>query len=1438
MSNSVKNVANKTKEATQEMGFFDSSIGKATKSFFTFMSIATVTQTVVNGIKSMVTEVKNLDDSLTELKKVTDLEGNSLDQFTKKAYVAGESVAKTGNEMIQAATEFAKSGYNPEQSLELGKIALMYTNIADETISASDSASILIAQMKAFNIEADSSMRIIDVINEVSNNFAVSSGDIARNLGKVSSLWANSGGDLESLVAVMTAGTEITRDAGSMANAIKSLINRIQGMNDEGEKDLEIKAKQEELFQKLNLSLYKQNGELKNVYEILNDLAPVYEELNNAEKGYVTQTLAGVHQSGRLAAILSNWTVAQEALTTAQNASGSAMKENEKVLDSIQGHYQQLQSAFQELATSLIDSGLIKGVLDFGTGLLKVANSDAVKFIAKVALITTSLSLATKGVRAISTAFATYKTHLIAGILMSQGFSASQALMIGNNATLSMSFNALTIAMLSNPLFWGSLAVAGIMGIIKVIDTLTVSYEEQAEIVDNLKQEYEDAKNKVSETETELEEIKKKIEELDKKDNLTIIEQEEISKLKQENELLEKQLVILRETEEIKKKQKAEAVLELGKKFDYTPEETREARREAENIGKSWYNKTYGSVGESNSKTGLYEENTNAIKKLNDEIDKLKQKQSELNIETKNGKEEFEKATKQIETYQEYVKQLTDENIELANGFSDWIKDLEGGNEETEKFREYLIGLQNQALENIDTTDQTVESNENLSDSLEQTKQKIKEYSEELDTIQEAYKTMEDAVEEYNENGYVTLDTLQALLELDSQYLAQLDLKNGKLSISSVETQNYADNLKYVALASLQAAYAEDMNNLAIGETNALSPLAKSAVSDLGGAMDSAGMIAQAQAGNLFNFAAGIAAIKEANKGEGFDENALKDKIDAISSAYNKAAKNISSLKVGGGITGSGAKSAKKKSGKGSSSSKSTKEWWETELENLKKDFEYDQITIEQYIGGLEGILSRLQVGSEAWKKINEELQKQRLTKLKDDYSSSKITLDEYIAGLKELQRQYKENTEGWKDLNEEIKKQQINKVKEDYSDARISLEEYIKKLKELQRQYKENTEGWLELAKEIKKSLIEQQKQYKSDYEMAYDGVEKIINNEIDKINELREATEKRYNDEIEAKKKANEETQNEITLLELQERLENAKNEKNKRIWNEALGTWQWVADEKAINEAQKELDDFLFDEEIKKLEETRDAELEALDERIKGWEDYKEQWEDILSEYEDSLNYKMMLEKLGADSEAKILAQRLDVLQKFRDEYIKIQEEITKLDKMSTNEASGSVNPPVNDNNSNNTPANNTPTPAPPQNSSYIVKKGDNLTKIAKQFGTTWQKIYELNKAIIGGNPNLIRPGQRLTIPGYSNGGIVDFTGLAMLHGSKSNPEVVMNSTQLSKMFSLINSMPKPSSNFTKASKNTHNTYKIENITLPNVHSGRDFLNELQKEVNLNR
>ena len=99
--------------------------------------------------------------------------------------------------MVASATEFRKNSFNDEDSAILAQVANMYINVADEAISASDSASLIISQMKAFGIEADNAIHIIDSINAVSNNYAVSSADVASALTKTSSAMGVLGNDFK-----------------------------------------------------------------------------------------------------------------------------------------------------------------------------------------------------------------------------------------------------------------------------------------------------------------------------------------------------------------------------------------------------------------------------------------------------------------------------------------------------------------------------------------------------------------------------------------------------------------------------------------------------------------------------------------------------------------------------------------------------------------------------------------------------------------------------------------------------------------------------------------------------------------------------------------------------------------------------------------------------------------------------------------------------------------------------------------------------------------------------------------------------------------------------------------------------------------------------------------------------------------------------------------
>jgi hypothetical protein len=164
--------------------------------------IGLFTRAISEGVKAVI----NMNKVQTEFKKVSDLNGNALSNYTKKLGEMGTEVARTASEMLSASTEFVKSGYTEEQSANLANVASLYQNIADAEVSASDASSLIISQMKAFGISAENAVDIINQINEVSNRFAVSSTDISTALTKSSSALSVYGNTMSQSIALTTAG--------------------------------------------------------------------------------------------------------------------------------------------------------------------------------------------------------------------------------------------------------------------------------------------------------------------------------------------------------------------------------------------------------------------------------------------------------------------------------------------------------------------------------------------------------------------------------------------------------------------------------------------------------------------------------------------------------------------------------------------------------------------------------------------------------------------------------------------------------------------------------------------------------------------------------------------------------------------------------------------------------------------------------------------------------------------------------------------------------------------------------------------------------------------------------------------------------------------------------------------------------------------------------
>lgn len=350
-----------------------------------------------NAVKDMVNNVRELDKAQTEFKKVSDLTGESLARYTEQAYKTGAAVAKTGTEIVQAATEFRKSGFNDSDSLKLAKVASMYQNVADAEITAGEAANFIVSQMKAYNMTANDAEHIIDAVNEVSNKFAVSSADIATNIGKASAAMATGNVTYEQSIGLMTGMVEITRSGTKAARGLVTIQSRFnQIVDDSSSTGKKLLA----FYTEHGIAVKDNEGQLRSFYDVASDLSKVWDTLSENEKRYYLNTQAGANQSQNLAALMRNFNTVMEATETAYNSTGSAAKENAKYLDSIEGKMQAFRSAWEQLSYHLVDSSTIKSLVDIGTTLIKVLD----KIVEAVGKLPKPLSTVVGLIMALSTA--------------------------------------------------------------------------------------------------------------------------------------------------------------------------------------------------------------------------------------------------------------------------------------------------------------------------------------------------------------------------------------------------------------------------------------------------------------------------------------------------------------------------------------------------------------------------------------------------------------------------------------------------------------------------------------------------------------------------------------------------------------------------------------------------------------------------------------------------------------------------------------------------------------------------------------------------------------------------------------------------------------------------------------------------------------------------
>jgi TP901 family phage tail tape measure protein len=382
-------------------GFFNglkSGIKDAFENILRYQLAYKVIDQVISSLKSMVDAVADLDKKLTEFNKVADLTSNKLLEFSDRAFDAADEVGRTGSDMIEAATEFKRAGYSLEDSLDMGKSALLMTNVADGITQTSDAASTLIAVLKGFNINESDIVTIVDKMNSVSNQSPVGFDNLADGLERVSGTMNQAGNSIDETIGLLTGGYAQLRNMEKVSTGLITISQRLRAIDEDGDEIDGLSAELSESFRKIGIAIEDSNGDLRSTYDILSDYAKIYPQLTSEQKQYYAELASGKRQVNVFNAIVQQMSDVDKAIEQSKDSLGSAANENEIYRQSVEGLRNELKNEFQSVSKKVINSDWIKDVLSGATDLLKVFEN----IIEQDTIVSSSIGVLAEGFKDLS----------------------------------------------------------------------------------------------------------------------------------------------------------------------------------------------------------------------------------------------------------------------------------------------------------------------------------------------------------------------------------------------------------------------------------------------------------------------------------------------------------------------------------------------------------------------------------------------------------------------------------------------------------------------------------------------------------------------------------------------------------------------------------------------------------------------------------------------------------------------------------------------------------------------------------------------------------------------------------------------------------------------------------------------------------------------------
>jgi len=333
---------------------------QAGESFTQWLSVSSGIMLTISKTREAVSEIKELDNILTEISKTSDMSSQQLKQLGMDAYDAGSKYGRTASDYLLGVQEMARSGFYGKKGSGMAEQSLLAQSAGDMSAELANNYILATNAAYKFNGEADKLNAVLDGQNSITNRNSVAMEDMATAMSEAGTVASSYRVSIEDLSAMIGTIESVTKLGGSeVGNAIKAILINLQNVTSNKIVDTLNAAN-------ASMTEFVDGAEkLRNPIDILRDLAKTFNQLDEDDplRAEILTNIGQKYHAAKLGALLQNMEMFDKMLVDYSEGTGSALEESNKSAENLTGTLNRLSNSWTELINTIINSdGLKNGV--------------------------------------------------------------------------------------------------------------------------------------------------------------------------------------------------------------------------------------------------------------------------------------------------------------------------------------------------------------------------------------------------------------------------------------------------------------------------------------------------------------------------------------------------------------------------------------------------------------------------------------------------------------------------------------------------------------------------------------------------------------------------------------------------------------------------------------------------------------------------------------------------------------------------------------------------------------------------------------------------------------------------------------------------------------------------------------------------------------------